>query len=58
MTLTYDAALRLDTETYYDASDNLLDAIDYDYDADGNRTGKNSLGSGYEAYMLMADLTS
>jgi len=48
--LTYDAALRLDTETYYDAADNVLDAIDYDYDLDGNRTSKNSLSGGFESY--------
>ncbi len=48
--LVYDPALRIDTETYYDSEDNLLDAIDYDYDLDGNRIAKNSLSGGFETY--------
>jgi RHS repeat-associated protein len=50
MVLTYDAALRLDTETYYNADAQVLDAIDYDYDPDGNRTAKTSLSNGFESY--------
>lgn len=52
--ITYDAALRVDMETYYDASDTLVDAIDYDYDLDGNRTSKDSLSGGYESYTYTA----
>ena len=52
--LTYDAALRLDTETYYDASDTIIDAIDYGYDLDGNRVSKNSLSGGFESYSYSA----
>ena len=48
--LTYDAALRLDTETYYNDSGVVVDAIDYDYDLDGNRTRKTSLAGGVEDY--------
>jgi len=52
--LTYDAALRLDTETYYDVNDAVLDAIDYGYDLDGNRTSKVSLNGGSESYAYAA----
>ena len=52
--LTYDAALRLDTETYYAAGGGVVDAIDYDYDLDGNRTRKTSLTGGVEDYSYSA----
>ena len=52
--LTYDAALRLDTETYYAAGGGVVDAIDYDYDLDGNRTRKSSLAGGAEDYSYSA----
>lgn len=52
--LTYDAALRLDTETYYTSGGTLIDAIDYDYDFDGNRTRKTSLTGGVEDYSYSA----
>ena len=52
--LTYDAALRLDTETYYAAGGGVVDAIDYDYDLDGNRTRKTSLAGGVEDYAYSA----
>ena len=52
--LTYDAALRLDTETYYTAGGGVVDAIDYDYDLDGNRTRKTSLAGGVEDYAYSA----
>jgi RHS repeat-associated protein len=48
--LAYDSALRIDRETYYSASGTVLDSVDYDYDLDGNRIGKQSLSGGYESY--------
>ena len=38
--LTYDAALRIASETYHAANDSVLSEVVYTYDQDGNRTSR------------------
>jgi RHS repeat-associated protein len=52
--LGYDDALRLESETYYNSGNVLLDAIEYTYDEDGNRKTKTSTAGGYESYAYEA----
>jgi YD repeat-containing protein len=52
--LAYDDALRLESETYYNNSNVLLDAIEYTYDEDGSRKTKTSTAGGYESYAYEA----
>ncbi len=47
--LTYDPALRIESERYFDASSTLEEEITYAYDADGNRTSKTT-SAGTETY--------
>ena len=48
--VAYDAALRVERERYFDASDALVEEIAYTYDADGNRSSRTT-SSGTETYV-------